>query len=116
MDERMNIMPQYPIPSYKYGGIHIKKKNRGKFNALKKRTGKSTEELTHSKNPLTRKRAIFSTEYIRQNGRNLIRILLRSYRNLRSINQVRKPLTFVQLQIVKNTVIHKNTSNLIYLF
>ena len=60
MDEKMNIMPQYPIPSYKYGGIHIKKKNRGKFNALKKRTGKSTEELTHSKNPLTRKRAIFA--------------------------------------------------------
>mgnify|MGYP001660934406 FL=1 len=28
--------------------------------ALKKRTGKSTEELTHSKNPLTRKRAIFA--------------------------------------------------------
>lgn len=48
------------IPSYKDGGIHIKKKNRGKFNALKKRTGKSTEELTHSKNPLTRKRAIFA--------------------------------------------------------
>ena len=41
-------------------GIHIKKKNRGKFNALKKRTGKSTEELTHSKNPLTRKRANFA--------------------------------------------------------
>ena len=41
-------------------GIHIKKKNRGKFNALKKRTGKSTEELTHSKNPLTRKRAVFA--------------------------------------------------------
>ena len=38
----------------------ITKKNRGKFNALKKRTGKSTEELTHSKNPLTRKRAIFA--------------------------------------------------------
>lgn len=38
----------------------IKKKNRGKFNALKKRTGKSTEELTHSKNPLTRKRATFA--------------------------------------------------------
>ena len=37
--------------------IHIKKKNKGKFNALKKRTGKSTEEL---KNPLTRKRAIFA--------------------------------------------------------
>ena len=54
------IYPLYPIPTYKDGGIHIKKKNRGKFNALKKRTGKSTEELTHSKNPLTRKRAIFA--------------------------------------------------------
>lgn len=40
--------------------IHIKKENRGKFTATKKRTGKTTEELTHSKNPLTRKRAIFS--------------------------------------------------------
>ena len=40
--------------------IHIKKENRGKFNALKKRTGKTTEQLTHSKNPLTRKRAIFA--------------------------------------------------------
>ena len=57
--------PQYPIPSYKYGGIHIKKKNRGKFNALKKRTGKTTEELTHSKNPLTRKRAIFAQNFSR---------------------------------------------------
>lgn len=44
----------------KGGGIHIKPENRGKFNALKKRTGKTTEELTHSKNPLTRKRAIFA--------------------------------------------------------
>jgi hypothetical protein len=41
-------------------GIHIKPENKGKFNALKARTGKSTEELTHSKNPLTRKRAIFA--------------------------------------------------------
>ena len=59
------IMPQYPIPNHKDGGIHIKKKNRGKFNALKKRTGKSTEELTHSKNPLTRKRAIFAQNFSR---------------------------------------------------
>lgn len=57
------IMPEYPIPKYKDGGIHIKKENRGKFNALKKRTGKSTEELTHSKNPLTRKRAIFAQNF-----------------------------------------------------
>ena len=41
-------------------GIHIKDENKGKFSATKERTGKSTEELTHSKNPLTRKRAIFS--------------------------------------------------------
>ena len=40
--------------------IEINPKNNGKFNATKERTGKSTEELTHSKNPLTRKRAIFA--------------------------------------------------------
>lgn len=40
--------------------IHIKPENRGKFNATKKRTGKTTEQLSHSKNPLTRKRAIFA--------------------------------------------------------
>ena len=39
--------------------IEIKPENKGKFNATKKRTGKSTEELLHSKNPLTRKRANF---------------------------------------------------------
>lgn len=47
--------------------IYIKKKNRGKFTATKKRTGKSTEELTHSKNPLTRKRAIFAQNARRWN-------------------------------------------------
>ena len=41
-------------------GIYIKPENRGKFTETKKRTGKTTEELTHSKNPLTRKRAIFA--------------------------------------------------------
>lgn len=42
------------------GGIHIKPENKGKFTETKRRTGKTTEELTHSKNPLTRKRAIFA--------------------------------------------------------
>ena len=42
------------------GSIHINPENKGKFNATKERTGKTTEELTHSKNPLTRKRAIFA--------------------------------------------------------
>ena len=44
----------------KGGSIHINPKNKGKFNALKKRTGKTTEELKHSSNPLTRKRATFA--------------------------------------------------------
>ena len=49
------------INTYKDGGtIHIKPENKGKFNATKKATGKSTEELTHSKNPVTKKRAIFA--------------------------------------------------------
>lgn len=49
------------FPGFKNGkSIHINPANRGKFNATKKRTGKTTEELAHSKNPLTRKRAIFA--------------------------------------------------------
>ena len=42
------------------GSIHIDPANRGKFTETKRRTGKTTEELTHSKNPITRKRAIFA--------------------------------------------------------
>lgn len=41
-------------------GIHIKKKNKGKFTATKKRTGKSTSELLHSPNKKTRARANFA--------------------------------------------------------
>lgn len=40
-------------------GIHIDPANKGKFTATMKRTGKTAEELSHSSNPLTRKRAIF---------------------------------------------------------
>lgn len=65
-------IPGFTIEKLKYGGsiprrmlatggsIHIKPENRGKFTATMKRTGKSAEELSHSKNPLTRKRAIFA--------------------------------------------------------
>lgn len=42
------------------GEIHIKPENRGKFTATMKKTGKTAEELSHSKNPLTRKRAQFA--------------------------------------------------------
>lgn len=49
------------VPKIKKGsGIHINPKNKGKFTETKEKTGKSTAELTHSKNPLTRKRAIFA--------------------------------------------------------
>ncbi len=40
--------------------IHIKPENRGKFTATKKKTGKSTGQLLHSKNALTRRRANFA--------------------------------------------------------
>jgi hypothetical protein len=40
--------------------IDIDPKNKGKFTATQKKSGKSTEELCHSKNPLTRKRANFA--------------------------------------------------------
>lgn len=40
--------------------IEIKPENKGKFNATKERTGKSTEELTHSKNKKTKMRAVFA--------------------------------------------------------
>lgn len=42
------------------GSIHINPDNKGKFNATKERTGKTTEELTHSPDPTTRERAIFA--------------------------------------------------------
>ena len=57
----MNNFEVFGIPILENGsGIHIKKENEGKFTETKKKTGKTTEELTHSKNPLTRKRAIFA--------------------------------------------------------
>jgi len=44
----------------KGGKIHIKPENRGKFTAYKKRTGKTTEEALHSKDPHVRKMANFA--------------------------------------------------------
>ena len=63
----MNIAyPMYPIPSYKKGGIHIKKKNRGKFTKSAKAAGQSVQAHAHSvmNNPkdskLQKKRAQFA--------------------------------------------------------
>ncbi len=56
--------------------IKIKPENKGKFTATKKTTGKSTEELTHSKNPITKKRAVFAQNakkwHHKQDGGNLV--------------------------------------------
>lgn len=41
-------------------GIHIKPENKGKFTAYKNRTGKTTEEALHSKDPHVRKMANFA--------------------------------------------------------
>lgn len=60
---KIPLLGTYPIVNKQFRimkKIKIKPENRGKFNATKKKTGKTTEELTHSKNPVTRKRAIFA--------------------------------------------------------
>ena len=71
----MDNFELFSIPMLANGsGIHIKKENRGKFTETKRRTGKTTEELTHSKKPLTRKRAIFaqnSRKFKHMNGGNI---------------------------------------------
>ena len=48
------------MKEYKYGGIHIKPENKGKFTAYKERTGKTTEEALHSSNPHVRAMANFA--------------------------------------------------------
>ncbi len=48
------------MEEYKKGGIHIKPSHVGKFTAYKKRTGKTTEEALHSKDPHVRAMANFA--------------------------------------------------------
>lgn len=48
------------IDEMKHGGIHIKPENKGKFTAYKQRTGKTTEEALHSKDPHVRQMANFA--------------------------------------------------------
>lgn len=50
----------YNYNSGKDSGIHIKKKNRGKFTALKKRTGKSASWFKEHGTPAQKKMAIFA--------------------------------------------------------
>lgn len=62
MRKRRNLYDTIGVtPRYRNGGgIHIKPENRGKFTETMRRTGKTAEELKHSSNPLTRKRATFA--------------------------------------------------------
>lgn len=60
MTSYMGNMPSEPLTFANGGKIHLDPKNKGKLTATAKRTGKSFEELAHSKNPLTRKRAQFA--------------------------------------------------------
>jgi hypothetical protein len=45
----------------KKSGIHIKESHKGRFTAIKKKTGKTTEQLKHSKSPAVRKMATFAS-------------------------------------------------------
>lgn len=62
MRKRRNLYDTIGVtPRYRNGGkIYIKPENRGKFTETMRRTGKTAEELKHSSNPLTRKRATFA--------------------------------------------------------
>jgi hypothetical protein len=48
------------LPGYKNGKIHIKPANRGKFTALKKRTGHSASWFKENGTPAQKKMAIFA--------------------------------------------------------
>ncbi len=60
MNSTINYVENEEVINVNENSIKIKPENKGKFTATKKATGKSTEELTHSKNPLTKKRANFA--------------------------------------------------------
>lgn len=48
------------LPGYKNGKIHIKPANRGKFTALKKRTGHSASWFKENGTPAQKKMAVFA--------------------------------------------------------
>lgn len=60
MDDQQQEQAPEQMEEYKKGGIHIKKSHEGRFTAYKKRTGKTTEEALHSKDPHVRKMANFA--------------------------------------------------------
>jgi hypothetical protein len=62
------LHPGLPVPvGFQAGGLHLNPANKGKFTATLKRTGKTVAQLAHSKDRLTRERAIF-VENVRHHG------------------------------------------------
>lgn len=65
------LYPLYPIPSYKDGGIHIKKSKRGTFRAQAKKMGMGTKEAANKilnapkgrYSPAMRKKANFAKNF-----------------------------------------------------
>ena len=60
LEELDTLGNEYPIFRANGGGIHINPKNKGKFTALLKRTGKSASWFKEHGTPLQRKRATFA--------------------------------------------------------
>lgn len=81
LNKMVNLPEDSPAIQYlKHGGIHIKKKNRGKFTDFC--GGKVTAECIargkHSSNPVTRKRATFAAnarKWKHQNGGTIAYII-----------------------------------------
>ena len=83
-------------------GIHIKPENKGKFTATKKATGKSTEELTHSKNPVTKKRAVFAQNAAKWKHED-------GSKNVKSFPDLNKDGKVTQADILKGRGVIKKT-------
>lgn len=67
MKELEGVYPLYPVPSYKNGGIHIKKSKRGTFKAAAKKAGMGVQEYASKvlkkgskASPAMKKKAVFA--------------------------------------------------------
>lgn len=93
-------------------GINIDPKNKGKFTATKKKTGKTTEELTHSKNPITKKRAVFAenaSHWKHQQGGNIdfLKPLIDNFKKGNQIPTTKNDATYVAPLQNPSSVIQK---------
>lgn len=70
MKELEGVYPLYPVPSYKEGGIHIKKSKRGTFKAAAKKAGMGVQEYANKvlkkgskASPAMKKKANFARNF-----------------------------------------------------